>query len=159
MAIAFLTLEQFPIIFPCRRYDLNTKKKVLTSNISLDDPLMWGILPTRSFFSNRNSRWTLGARDILFTNPYVILRHIPIINTYYFSFRLYSTIFRNGKVIDTVRGVGKYQSAVDLATQRLDAGDWVRESAHNFVRKVFLTSSRFTYFRKALFDNKLSHHP
>ena len=32
---------------------------------------MWGILPLSSFFNNRQSRWTLGARDILFTRPFV----------------------------------------------------------------------------------------
>lgn len=44
----------------------------------MDDPLMWGILPLPSFFSNRNSRWTIGARDILFTNPRVDLFFQPI---------------------------------------------------------------------------------
>ncbi|KAG8852973.1 hypothetical protein FRB91_005647 [Serendipita sp. 411] len=87
------------------------KKGILTvaNHISvMDDPLMWGILPLRSFFSNRTSRWTLGARDIMFTNP------------------IYSAFFANGKVIDTIRGGGRFQDAVDTAIERLDAGDWVR---------------------------------
>lgn len=39
----------------------------------LDDPVTWGVLPARYFFSSRTMRWTLGASDILFTNPYVFV--------------------------------------------------------------------------------------
>jgi monolysocardiolipin acyltransferase len=31
----------------------------------------------------------------------------------------------NGKVIDTVRGAGVYQEAMDFAIQRLNEGEWV----------------------------------
>ncbi|KAG8822536.1 hypothetical protein FRC19_005728 [Serendipita sp. 401] len=96
------------------------KKGILTvaNHISvMDDPLMWGILPLRSFFSNRTSRWTLGARDIMFTNP------------------IYSAFFANGKVIDTIRGGGRFQDAVDTAIERLDAGDWVHIFPQGFVRQ------------------------
>lgn len=36
---------------------------------TLDDPVVWGILPSRYYLSSRLTRWTLGASDIMFTNP------------------------------------------------------------------------------------------
>ena len=36
---------------------------------SLDDPLTWGILPARTYLHSHLTRWTLGASDIIFTNP------------------------------------------------------------------------------------------
>lgn len=36
-----------------------------------------------------------------------------------------STFFRNGQVIETVRGGGIYQPAVDTAIERLQEGGWV----------------------------------
>jgi monolysocardiolipin acyltransferase len=44
-------------------------------------------------------------------------------------------LFRSGKVIDTVRGVGVYQDAIDLAIQRLDVGDWVHIFPQGYVRQ------------------------
>ena len=42
----------------------------ISNHIStLDDPLTWGILPVRYYFSSRMMRWTMGASDIMFTNP------------------------------------------------------------------------------------------
>lgn len=35
----------------------------------LDDPVTWGVLPTRHFLSSKTTRWALGASDIMFTNP------------------------------------------------------------------------------------------
>ncbi len=35
----------------------------------LDDPVAWGVLPTRFYRDSRRIRWTLGASDIMFTNP------------------------------------------------------------------------------------------
>jgi len=35
----------------------------------LDDPLTWGILPARTYLHSHLTRWTLGASDIMFTNP------------------------------------------------------------------------------------------
>lgn len=86
----------------------------------LDDPLMWGVLPMSSFFNSRQSRWTLGARDIMFTRP------------------SHATFFRNGKVIDTIRGVGVYQEALDVAIERLNAGEWVHIFPQGFVRQETL---------------------
>lgn len=37
---------------------------------SLDDPLIWGILPARYAFDPDNLRWGLGAHDICFKNKY-----------------------------------------------------------------------------------------
>jgi monolysocardiolipin acyltransferase len=36
---------------------------------SLDDPLTWGVLPTKYFLNPRTIRWTLGAADVMYTNP------------------------------------------------------------------------------------------
>ncbi|CAG7850552.1 Tafazzin [Serendipita indica DSM 11827] len=86
----------------------------------MDEPLMWGILPLRSFFRDRTSRWTLGAQDIMYTN------------------KLLSSFFNNGKCVETVRGAGIYQSAIDFAIQRLDTGDWVHLFPQGFVRQETL---------------------
>jgi hypothetical protein len=39
-----------------------------TALSSLDDPVVWGILPLRYTFDPSNLRWTLGAADICFAN-------------------------------------------------------------------------------------------
>ena len=36
---------------------------------SLDDPVMWGVLPAQYYLSSFTTRWALGASDIIFTNP------------------------------------------------------------------------------------------
>ncbi|KAF5333337.1 hypothetical protein D9611_002264 [Ephemerocybe angulata] len=74
---------------------------------TLDDPLTWGILPARCFFSSRTTRWALGASDVVFTNP------------------VFSTFFHLGQTIETFRGQGVYQKAVDSAIHKLDNGGWV----------------------------------
>jgi monolysocardiolipin acyltransferase len=89
---------------------------------------MWAILPLSTFFpfarpshTCHNVRWTLGgelqaqrvsltpASDIMFTSP-------PL-----------SKFFTAGQVIDTVRGAGIYQPAVDAAIKRVQDGGWVSE--------------------------------
>ncbi|KAG6877845.1 hypothetical protein C0993_003218 [Termitomyces sp. T159_Od127] len=65
-----------------------------------DDPVAWGVLPARHYLSSRTTRWTLGASDVMFTNPH-------------------------GQIIETFRGKGIYQPAVDTAIQKLDQGGWV----------------------------------
>jgi hypothetical protein len=40
--------------------------------------------------------------------------------------RVLSAFFRKGQVIETFRGEGVYQPAVDLAIEKLRAGAWVR---------------------------------
>ncbi|CAE6337612.1 unnamed protein product [Rhizoctonia solani] len=81
----------------------------VSNHISVvDDPLVWGALPVRQcILSPRNMRWTLGASDIMFTNPF------------------YNWFFRNGQVIETVRGAGVHQPAVDSAVAKLNSGAWV----------------------------------
>lgn len=41
---------------------------LILTDCSLDDPLIWGILPIRYMFSPENLRWSLGAHDICFQN-------------------------------------------------------------------------------------------
>ncbi|KAI0300647.1 acyltransferase-domain-containing protein [Multifurca ochricompacta] len=74
---------------------------------TLDDPLTWGILPARIYFNSHLTRWTLGASDIMFTNPF------------------FSAFFRKGQVIETFRGAGIYQPAIDTAIEKLRAGAWI----------------------------------
>ncbi|KAK7470978.1 Lyso-phosphatidylcholine acyltransferase [Stygiomarasmius scandens] len=74
---------------------------------TLDDPVTWAALPASYYLKSRLTRWTLGASDIMFTNP------------------VFSTFFRYGQVLETFRGQGIYQPAVDTAIEKLDKGDWV----------------------------------
>ncbi|KAJ7591405.1 acyltransferase-domain-containing protein [Mycena floridula] len=83
-------------------------RMTVSNHIStLDDPLTWGILPASSFFTSRTTRWTLGASDVMFTNP------------------VFSEFFRRGQVIETFRGKGVFQKAIDVAIQKLDQGHWL----------------------------------
>ncbi|KZT67509.1 acyltransferase-domain-containing protein [Daedalea quercina L-15889] len=80
----------------------------ISNHIStMDDPLAWGILPLRYHLNTRMTRWTLGASDIMFTNPII------------------SAFFRNGQVIETFRGKGVFQPALDLAIKKLNNGAWI----------------------------------
>ncbi|KIK30847.1 hypothetical protein PISMIDRAFT_87035 [Pisolithus microcarpus 441] len=74
---------------------------------TLDDPITWGILPSRCYMNPRTIRWALGASDIMFTNP------------------VFSAFFRNGQVIETFRGEGIFQPALDAAIDKLNQGHWV----------------------------------
>ncbi|KAI6047040.1 acyltransferase-domain-containing protein [Pisolithus marmoratus] len=74
---------------------------------TLDDPVTWGVLPSRCYMNPRTIRWVLGASDIMFTNP------------------VFSAFFRNGQVIETFRGEGIFQSALDTAIDKLNQGHWV----------------------------------
>jgi len=38
---------------------------------SIDDPLIWGVLPFRHLCNPSNMRWSLGSYDICFTNPFL----------------------------------------------------------------------------------------
>ncbi|TFK29239.1 tafazzin-PC [Coprinopsis marcescibilis] len=90
--------------------DRNNGKGVVTvsNHIStLDDPLTWGILPSRCYFSSRTTRWALGASEVMFTNP------------------IFSTFFRLGQTLETFRGQGIYQESVNTAISKLDQGAWV----------------------------------
>ncbi|KAI1789890.1 acyltransferase-domain-containing protein [Ganoderma leucocontextum] len=88
----------------------NRRRGIVTmsNHIStLDDPVVWGVLPARFYRDSRRTRWTLGAADIMFTNP------------------VFSTFFRYGQVIETFRGDGIFQPAIDDAIQKLNCGEWV----------------------------------
>ncbi|OAX43055.1 hypothetical protein K503DRAFT_732265 [Rhizopogon vinicolor AM-OR11-026] len=74
---------------------------------TLDDPLAWGTLPTELYLNSKTIRWSLGASDIMFTNP------------------VFSAFFRKGQVLETFRGNGIFQPAVDTAIRRLNEGHWV----------------------------------
>jgi len=68
---------------------------------------VWGILPARTYLHSHLTRWSLGASDIIFMNPVL------------------SAFFRYGQVIETFRGAGVHQPAVDTAIEKLRAGAWV----------------------------------
>jgi len=86
-----------------------TGRGVLTvsNHISVcDEPIVWGILPTSHYLFRKPMRWTLGASDICFATP------------------LRSAFFTQGQVIETVRGGGIKQAAVDRSVELLDKGQW-----------------------------------
>ncbi|KAF8873866.1 acyltransferase-domain-containing protein [Gymnopilus junonius] len=74
---------------------------------TLDDPLVWGVLPAQYYLSSRTTRWALGASDVIFTNP------------------VFSTFFALGQTLETFRGQGIYQKSIDVAIQKLNRGNWV----------------------------------
>ncbi|KAG1820534.1 acyltransferase-domain-containing protein [Suillus subaureus] len=74
---------------------------------TLDDPLVWGTLPVKLYLNSNTTRWSLGASDIMFTNP------------------LFSAFFRKGQVLETFRGNGIFQPSVDIAIKQLNEGHWV----------------------------------
>ncbi|KAI0084577.1 acyltransferase-domain-containing protein [Irpex rosettiformis] len=93
-----------------RDQERNSGRGIITvsNHIStLDDPVTWGVLPASWYFSSRMTRWTLGASDIMFTNP------------------VFSAFFRKGQVLETFRGNGIFQPAIDTAIQKLNSGDWI----------------------------------
>ncbi|KZP13038.1 hypothetical protein FIBSPDRAFT_754067 [Athelia psychrophila] len=85
---------------------------------TLDDPLTWGVLPTRLTLNHRTTRWALGASDVMFTNP------------------VFSTFFRAGQVLETFRGQGIYQPAVDTAIEKLDQGGWVHLFGEGYISQA-----------------------
>ncbi|CAK9780101.1 acyltransferase-domain-containing protein [Cutaneotrichosporon oleaginosum] len=87
---------------------------IANHNSVVDDPMMWSVLPTTTYFpfarpryTCANNRWTLGASDVMFTNPVL------------------SKFFGLGQVIETVRGGGIYQRGVDDAIRKLEEGGWI----------------------------------
>ncbi|GAA5873216.1 hypothetical protein JCM3774_000085 [Rhodotorula dairenensis] len=107
---------------------LESDRGVLTlaNHVSVvDEPFMWGSLPLRNFLNPKALRWTLGASDMMFNG------------------KLDSWFFTKGQVIETLRGRGIYQKALDVATKKLDEGNWVhifpegrikQEDLHNLRR-------------------------
>ncbi|KAJ2522000.1 Lyso-phosphatidylcholine acyltransferase [Coemansia sp. RSA 2049] len=74
---------------------------------TMDDPVMWGLLPMRIKWNPDRMRWTLGARELLYMNP------------------LTNAFFALGQTVPTVRGDGIYQLAVEIALRRLNENKWV----------------------------------
>lgn len=74
---------------------------------TLDDPLLFGILPLALLFRSRCMRWSLGAEEILFTN------------------RLFSAFFAFGRVLPTRRGEGLLQPSMQEALRLLGRGEWI----------------------------------
>ncbi|KAH9302971.1 hypothetical protein KI387_014554 [Taxus chinensis] len=73
---------------------------------TLDDPLMWGFKGS-PIMDWKRARWTLAAEDICFTNTF------------------YSYFFRLGKCIPITRGAGIYQTNMNEALDRINAGEWL----------------------------------
>lgn len=49
--------------------DRNRGLLTISNHIStLDDPMLWGMMPFSTYLDTSKARWTLGAADILFTN-------------------------------------------------------------------------------------------
>ncbi|AFR93323.2 monolysocardiolipin acyltransferase [Cryptococcus neoformans C23] len=96
---------------------LKPRRGILTicnHNSVVDDPMMWSLLPLSTYFpfaspshTCRNNRWTLGASDIMFTNS------------------VHSKFFNLGQVIETHRGAGIFQEAIDRAVKLLQEGNWI----------------------------------
>lgn len=93
----------------------------------LDEPTIWGTLPASTFKDPDTVRWTLGASDIMFTNP------------------LLSRFFRNGQCIETYRGGGIHQKAIDESIAKLDEAKWVHLFPEGYVNVS--TSSRLRRFK------------
>ncbi|KAF9224305.1 hypothetical protein BS17DRAFT_779613 [Gyrodon lividus] len=106
-----ITVGNLPILLDALKseHKRNGQGVVTVANhlSTLDDPVTWGILPTQNYTNSRTIRWVLGASDIMFTNP------------------LFSAFFRKGQVIETFRGNGIWQPALDAAIQLLNQGHWL----------------------------------
>ncbi|WP_194290867.1 lysophospholipid acyltransferase family protein [Nocardia aurantia] len=70
---------------------------------TLDDPLMWGVLPWSMLLRPRLMRWSLGAAELCFTNAVT------------------SSMSSLAQVLATVRGDGIFQPAIDQAISVLDS--------------------------------------
>ncbi|KAG9317176.1 acyltransferase-domain-containing protein [Chiua virens] len=106
-----ITVTNLPILLDALRNEGRRSGQglITVSNhlSTLDDPVTWGILPFENFTNPHTIRWVLGASDIMFTNP------------------LFSALFRKGQVIETFRGNGIWQPALDLAIEKLNQGHWL----------------------------------
>ncbi|KAI3620576.1 hypothetical protein CBS9595_002543 [Malassezia furfur] len=73
----------------------------------LDEPLVWGTLPAALFRDPYFTRWSLGASDIIFKNAAM------------------SAFFNKGQTLETFRGRGIFQPAIDTALTKLGETRWV----------------------------------
>ncbi|CAO1621359.1 unnamed protein product [Parajaminaea phylloscopi] len=81
----------------------------------IDDPGVFGVMPMSTYQRPETTRWTLGASDVLFTNPF------------------FSKGFERGQVISTDRGRGIFQPALDTAIEKLELGQWVHLFPEGYV--------------------------
>ncbi|GAC99438.1 hypothetical protein PHSY_007039 [Pseudozyma hubeiensis SY62] len=110
------------------RLSSNTGLLTYCNHISvLDEPTIWGSLPASSFRNADTVRWTLGASDIMFTSS------------------LLSKFFRSGQCIETHRGGGIHQAAIDDSISKLDAGKWIHLFPEGYVNVS--TSTRLRRFK------------
>ena len=103
---------------------------------------MWSMTPTSSLFpfaspshTSRNSRWTLGGTSSLFSFFNFCQYASPARKVYsradspasdiMFTNPVFSRFFGAGQVIETVRGGGVFQPAIDKAVKLLQDGEWV----------------------------------
>ncbi|PLW06635.1 hypothetical protein PCASD_24149 [Puccinia coronata f. sp. avenae] len=108
-----------------RRPDPKRGLITISNHIStLDDPMVWGMMPFRTYLDTTKARWTLGAADILFTNRWI------------------APLFQNGQVIKTVRGDGIYQPAMDLALEKLNHAQWLHVFPEGRVNQSALDPSQ-----------------
>ncbi|SGY32052.1 BQ5605_C002g01312 [Microbotryum silenes-dioicae] len=97
---------------------------LLTQLHSVDEPFMWGCLPISLFMDTRTTRWTLGASDMMFTGKW---------DSWFFS---------RGQVMETLRGKGIYQKAIDRAAKKLNDGQWVHVFPEGMIKQDTLNELR-----------------
>lgn len=82
----------------------------------MDEPTIWGCLPASTLRNANTVRWTLGASDIMFQKS-----------------KLLASFFRSGQCIETHRGAGIFQPAIDESIAKLDEGKWVHLFPEGYV--------------------------
>lgn len=90
----------------------------------MDEPTVWGAMPWSTFRDAATTRWTLGASDIMFTN------------------KTLARFFESGQVIETHRGAGIFQPALDRAVSKLESAQWVHLFPEGFVNVTRTTALR-----------------
>ncbi|KAG0338608.1 hypothetical protein BG000_003703 [Podila horticola] len=79
-----------------------------TRSILTDDPLLWGTLPWKCYWSpSRTIRYALGAQELCYPNKTI------------------GAFFQCGQVVPIVRGNGIFQPAIDESIRLLQQGKWV----------------------------------
>ena len=63
-----VSLKPFECVRTCQQRLVEVNDLRLHCLYSLDDPMIWGVLPFRYGFNPSNHRWSLGSYDICFTN-------------------------------------------------------------------------------------------
>ncbi|KAJ1920459.1 Lyso-phosphatidylcholine acyltransferase [Mycoemilia scoparia] len=97
--------------------DPDRKQPVITyaNHLStMDDPLLWGLMPLRMLRQPDLTRWSLGAKELTFFNPF------------------FAAFFSLGQTIPTMRGSGIYQDAVNIAIKKLNEKKWVHVFPESF---------------------------